>query len=224
MNQYGSYGPRRSEMRQQKKKHTWVNFAIILTVIGIVFFSATLIFGNNNDESATADMDDQDDTEETMDETNEESNEDVTVDAPVDETVEGEETSESPSSDTNNDATEENGNDEEESYPELTSPSEVVGEGLWEPIGTVQEEPFVAVYERDHVNWEEMLRALKYATGLGEEMITWRINNGGDHLSAVGFVSDYSNRDTPFEVRLEWVTNEGWKPVYVKLLEENPYN
>ncbi|UTW70711.1 DUF1510 family protein [Anaerobacillus sp. HL2] len=28
--------------------------------------------------------------------------------------------------------------------------------GQWKPIGTVQAEPFTAVYNKDHINWEEM--------------------------------------------------------------------
>ncbi|MCD8511677.1 MAG: YrrS family protein [Bacillus sp. (in: Bacteria)] len=219
MSQYGSYGQRRSEMRQ-KKKNTWLNGAIILVVIGIVFFAATLIFGNDDTEPVTADGDDQEESDQDS-ETTEESN-----DVDLEETSEGtEEEGETGSSDVDSEnGTEEvDSTEEDNNTNELTTPAEVVGEGQWEPIGTVQEEPFVAVYERDHVNWEEMLRALKYATGLGEEMIAWRIENGGDHLSAIGFVSDYPNRTTPYEVRLEWVTNEGWKPVSVKLLEENPY-
>lgn len=95
--------------------------------------------------------------------------------------------------------------------------------GQWEPIGTVQQEPFVAVYEKDHVNWEEMTRALQVATGLGDDMIIWRIENGGDHQSAVGYVSTYEKQNTPYEVRIEWVTNRGWKPVSVNQLSENRF-
>lgn len=95
--------------------------------------------------------------------------------------------------------------------------------GKWQPIGTVQEEPFTAVYEKEHVNWEEMTKALQYATGLGDGMTIWFIENGGDHKSAVGTVSDYSTRTTPYKVRLEWVTNEGWMPVSLEQLDENPY-
>lgn len=96
-------------------------------------------------------------------------------------------------------------------------------EEKWEPIGTVQEEPFVAVFEKDHVNWQEMTRALQYATGLGDEMIIWWLGNGGDHQSAVGIVSTGETKNTPLKVRLEWVTNRGWKPVSVEELDENPY-
>lgn len=96
-------------------------------------------------------------------------------------------------------------------------------DGEWEPIGTVQEEPFIAVYDKNHVNWEEMTRALQYATGIGDDIVIWWLGNGGDHLSAEGYVSDSVNKDTPYKVRLQWVTNRGWKPVSVEQLNENPY-
>lgn len=95
--------------------------------------------------------------------------------------------------------------------------------GQWTPIGTVQPEPFTAVYDQEHVNWQEMTRAFQYATGIGENITIWWIRNGGNHQSAIGIVSDYPNRNTPYEVRIEWVTNQGWKPVSVKKLDSNPY-
>lgn len=96
-------------------------------------------------------------------------------------------------------------------------------EAEWEPIGTIQEEPFHAVFEKDHVNWQEMRKALQVATGLGDDMVIWWLGNGGDHLSAVGYVSTSETEETPFKVRLEWVTNRGWKPVSVEQVFENPY-
>lgn len=98
-----------------------------------------------------------------------------------------------------------------------------VENGQWEPVGTVQSEPFVAVFEKDHINWQEMTKAFQYATALGDDMIIWWVENGGDHQSAVGIVSAFENKDTPYKVHLEWVENEGWRPVNVESLSENEY-
>ncbi|MDQ0254292.1 hypothetical protein J2S74_001667 [Evansella vedderi] len=221
MNQYGNYGPRRSEMRKKQKLNTWLNGAIIISIIGIVFFASTLIFGGGSSEPAAGDEleEEQNALEEDVSVEDEEGLEETvgTEESTDDSTEEDSEGSNETETDNTSSSEEANGNESEE-----TTPSTVVGEGQWAPIGTVQEEPFVAVYEKDHVNWEEMTRALKYATGLGDDMITWHIGNGGDHESAVGIVSDYANRKTPYEVRIEWVTNEGWMPVSVNQLEENP--
>ncbi|NJP36544.1 DUF1510 family protein [Bacillus luteus] len=101
-------------------------------------------------------------------------------------------------------------------------------EGDWGPIGTVQEEPFEPVFDRSHVNWDEMVRAIVYAADLPndeDDLIIWRLENGGSPQSAVGTVSergtDYSS---PYQVELEWVENEGWMPVDVSRLSSNPYN
>lgn len=96
-------------------------------------------------------------------------------------------------------------------------------DGQWEPIGTTQLEPFAADFTRDSVNWQEMERALKYAIGTEEKITIWWLGNGGDHLSAEGVVSTPQHASTPYRVRLEWVTEKGWKPVSVEQLENNPY-
>ncbi|HHY21679.1 MAG TPA: DUF1510 family protein, partial [Bacilli bacterium] len=49
------------------------------------------------------------------------------------------------------------------------------------------------------------------------------LGNGGSPQSAEGVVSDPGNADTPYKVRLEWVTEKGWKPVSVEQLDRNPY-
>ncbi|MCE7790913.1 YrrS family protein [Salipaludibacillus sp. CUR1] len=114
----------------------------------------------------------------------------------------------------------EEGNEETETNEENTTESD----GEWGPVGTVQEEPFTPVYQTDHVNWEEMTRALSHATGLSEdEMEVWQIRNGGNQHTAIGTVSTYDNRFEPYKVELNWVENEGWMPVSVEEQSSNPY-
>jgi len=79
------------------------------------------------------------------------------------------------------------------------------------------------VYNKDHINWSEMTKAFQYATGLGNDITLWWVGNGGNHESAVGVVSDNATRTTPYQVRIEWVTNEGWVPVNVEQLTGNPH-
>lgn len=107
--------------------------------------------------------------------------------------------------------------------PNQSTSVQPTNEGKWKPIGTVQPEPFHAVFERDHVNWQEMRRAFQVATGLGDNFTLWDIRNGGNHRSAIGVVADAQTINRPYEVRIEWVTNEGWMPVSVVQLEKNMY-
>ncbi|MCD8501437.1 MAG: YrrS family protein [Bacillaceae bacterium] len=191
----------RSQKRKRKKTDRFLNIAIGVVIFLILFVGGQLLLGGGfNFFSKTEKVDHQ-----------------LTVeDLEVNEETEDEQEGE----DTIND-----GSEIESSIPS-EEPVEVdeLGNGEWQPIGTVQEEPFTAIYDKDHINWAEMEEAFRYATGLSEdEMITWRIRNGGDHQSAIGTVSNHANKNKPYKVRIEWVTNKGWMPVEVEVLEENPY-
>lgn len=208
----------RRQKRKRKKTDRLLNISIGIVIFLILFIGGNLLLGGNFFSKPVK-------TDITEAQTDEIESNDTTVE------TDGTDTSDvqaDHSSDVQAD------HSDEEDLTEESDQSSVGGEeqaeidttvldGQWKPIGTVQEEPFVAVYEKEHINWEEMTNALQYATGLGDEMIIWMLRNGGDHQSAVGTVSDHLNKSTPFEVRIEWVTNEGWMPVEVEILKENPY-
>lgn len=100
----------------------------------------------------------------------------------------------------------------------------VLGEGKWKPIGTTQEEPHVSSFDKDSIDWQEKTKALIYATQLPEgKIIIWRLENGGTADTAIGTVSIYQDRHTPFQVHLKWVEKEGWMPIKVTKLDNNPY-
>lgn len=102
--------------------------------------------------------------------------------------------------------------------------NEFTENGQWQPIGTKQEEPHITTFTKESIDWQEMVKAITYATNLSEEqMIIWRLENGGAPNLARGVVSTSMTKETPYEVKLEWVTNEGWKPVEVNVLDQNPY-
>ncbi|SDY49364.1 Protein of unknown function [Evansella caseinilytica] len=208
MNQYGSRGPRRSDMRKKQRKNIILNSAIAVVVLAIVLVGGALIFGGN---SETATTDDPDQTE----------NNEGTAESP--DGTDNTNTETEANQEDDDEATDDDKESDVEEKSASLSDEDEETDGEWQPVGTVQEEPFVAVFDKDHVNWEEMTRALQYATGLGDEMIIWRLGNGGDHQSAVGTVSTSENANKPFQVRLEWVSNEGWQPVSVEQLDSNPH-
>lgn len=63
-----------------------------------------------------------------------------------------------------------------------------------------------------------MEQAIQLATNL-DEMITWRIENGGEQ-KAVATVSSM-DQDKTYRIYLSWITNQGWQPTKVELLKEN---
>ncbi|WP_209122874.1 YrrS family protein [Alkalihalobacillus sp. BA299] len=200
----------RYEQRKKRRLNRLLNVAIGIVAILIIYFAVQLLFSSGSSEEVIADHgqeeQQQEQTEEIPKQTHEENKD---IDSAQDEATRNEAE--------NEDIREEDVEDVEESF------EEEVQYGEWEPIGTVQSEPFEINFSKDHVNWKEMTHALQYATGLGDDIILWRIENGGDSQSAVGTVSDPENKHTPYRVRIEWVPERGWKPVEVIQLSENPY-
>ncbi|UQD52835.1 DNA primase [Bacillus methanolicus] len=89
----------------------------------------------------------------------------------------------------------------------------------WKPVGTSQagEHP-AAVYDESSVDWQEMLRAISYATGIEQSNMTvWFLGNNGPNKS-VGTVSSKSDK-RKYRVYIEWVDGQGWKPVKVEELQ-----
>ncbi len=200
-----------------------LNAAIGLVVVTIFLVAGFTIFGGGNDsEPAMVADENEDDTEVDNDEENIERSEseeelNTNTEGSQEDSSNGDGSSDPETTDLS-EGTEEEDIEEEESDENEESDSEnrdsPVGEGNWEPIGTVQEEPFTAVYDSSHVNWDEMTEALKYATEIDGDMTIWYLGNGGDAQSAVGTVSGDDGQK--YEVRIEWVENRGWKPIYVE--------
>lgn len=94
----------------------------------------------------------------------------------------------------------------------------------WEPIGTEQSGEHVSVYKRNSVDWKEKEQALIYATGISaENMIIWKLKNGGSPQKSIGIIST-KDKTEKYRVFLEWVDNEGWKPVKMDVLTTLDFN
>lgn len=205
----------RYQKRKKQRMNLLLNIAIGMVALLIIYFAAQLIFGSNSEETAlVADEEELEGVEQEEDALEEDTPEETievptaeeanVVDEPIDEPI----------------------IEEREAEEAIEDRRDTVVDqqvsGQWQPIGTVQSEPFEASFNRNSVNWAEMTAALQYATGLGDDMIIWRLGNGGNLQSAVGIVSTHATKNTPYQVRLEWVPEKGWKPVSVEQLTENP--
>ncbi|EAR63631.1 hypothetical protein B14911_06818, partial [Bacillus sp. NRRL B-14911] len=85
----------------------------------------------------------------------------------------------------------------------------------WQPVGTSQTGEHTAVYEG--VDWNEMVQAITYATGIPESNMTiWFLGNNGPNQS-VGTVSTKDQQEK-YRVYIEWVDGQGWKPVKMEEL------
>lgn len=93
-------------------------------------------------------------------------------------------------------------------------------DGPWEPIGTKQTGEHVVQYKQDTLDWEEMEMALAYGAGIDRENMTviW-IGNGGSPQRAKGQVKDDHEQNKIYHVTIEWIDEQGWKPIQVEVEE-----
>jgi hypothetical protein len=91
----------------------------------------------------------------------------------------------------------------------------------WKPVGTTQSGEHNTVFDQNAVDWQEMILAYSYATGIDKgNMTVWWNENGGAPNTAVGTISEKGS-DQTFRVWIQWVDGEGWKPVKVEELIQN---
>lgn len=93
----------------------------------------------------------------------------------------------------------------------------VAKEGEWQPIGTIQEEPHVVTFEKDSIDWQEMVAAIESVVNIDDMVIHW-LGNGGEQ-KAVGTVSNQDKTEN-YRVYISWVMNEGWQPTRVEQLHQ----
>ncbi|CEE02116.1 putative secreted protein [Caldibacillus thermoamylovorans] len=91
----------------------------------------------------------------------------------------------------------------------------------WKPVGTSQTGEHITQYNQGATDWQEMLKAISYATNVdvGNMTVLWIGNGGEPNKNAVGTIS---TKDTGliYRVYLDWVDGEGWKPTKLEQLKE----
>ncbi|MFS0861657.1 YrrS family protein [Fredinandcohnia sp. 179-A 10B2 NHS] len=210
-------GPRSERRNKRRKVNRVLNILIVLVIVLIVFFGGKLIFGDKKvEETVSSENQKPEDGGSTPAETEAEKPEDKetpstdTEEKPVEEPIEEEETLEPESSE---DAVVTDGDAESNISKSIVNPA-------WQPIGTEQSEPHVISYDEGSADREEMERAASYATAIDRsDMIVWWLGRNGDN-SIHATVSSKTSKQV-FKVYLEWVPNEGWKPVKLEELKEN---
>lgn len=91
----------------------------------------------------------------------------------------------------------------------------------WKPVGTVQTGEHNTVYDDTSTDWQEMLQAISYATGLDQGSMTvyWL---GRDQSTANASVGTVYSKETQekYRVYIKWVDGQGWMPTKVEELAE----
>ncbi len=211
------YQQSRFNQRSKRRKTNLILNGLIGIVLVLIIVVSGVIFLGNDDKATTEK--EQEQSVEASNEANEgeESSKEETEgsDSKTDE-----EDSSTESSSSNEESNEEasSSDNEEAIVTEGGADSNVVRTIVnpnWEPIGTSQTGEHTNVYSG--VDWDEMVSAIEYATGLSEDNMTIKFlgNDGQNKSKGTVFSKD---RTQIYRVSIEWVDGQGWKPTLVEEL------
>ncbi|MFD2657283.1 YrrS family protein [Gracilibacillus thailandensis] len=207
--------------RTNTKAITWLS--IVGGVLVIVIISLIVFGGGDPNEPVANDDDENNDTEEIQDQDPDEH----TLAEDQDESKLEVEEEELEVEENETEEEEKEQNNESVQLNEVESDNENVSyayEGNWEPIGTEQEEPHTTTFEKETVDWQEMMKAVEVATSIPtDEQVTWWFGRAGDQ-KVEATVSPRSNQSETYRVTMQWVEEQGWQPLLVEELIENKYN
>lgn len=95
---------------------------------------------------------------------------------------------------------------------------ETIVDTSWEPIGTKQTGYHESKYDGQSLDWHEKKEAIAYATLFDvDDLIFWKIKNGGDEQRSIGIVSTFDEKHK-YRVYLQWEDGKGWKPTKLEVL------
>ncbi|MFD0943522.1 YrrS family protein [Savagea faecisuis] len=95
---------------------------------------------------------------------------------------------------------------------------ETIVDTSWEPIGTKQTGYHESKYDGKSIDWHEKREAIAYATLFDvDDLIFWKIKNGGDEQRSIGIVSTFDEKHK-YRVYLQWEDGKGWKPTKLEVL------
>lgn len=206
---------------KRKKTNIILNSLIAFVIVLIIVVSAKIFFGGNNDQAVPAD--EQTASESKQNESNhEDQDNDIEQDKSKDKENADKESDKEEKEAEENEAEDEPEEDKEQVVTEGGSGPDVektIENPAWKPVGTSQSGEHTAVYDQNHVDWQEMLSAISYATGIEQgNMTVWFLGNNGPN-SSVGTIST-KDQSEKYRVYIDWVDGEGWKPSKVEVLNE----
>ncbi|MFB5252010.1 DUF1510 family protein [Bacillus mycoides] len=111
-----------------------------------------------------------------------------------------------------------NGNENKEGEKTISQEKGSQTNSSWKAIGTEQGAKPAMKFKEGTVDWNEMKKAISYAVDVPEgQLIFDFIGNNGEN-KAYGNVRDKQS-NKKYKVDIDWVENQGWKPVSVQVVK-----
>lgn len=210
------YGSRYNQRTKKRKTNLILNSLIGIVLLLIIIVSVNIFFLDNEraDDKILSDENNKVENKESNQGSDSESTNTGNTSS---EKEEEENTDNSDSEET--ETTEESTNAEEEAVVteggEDSNVLRTIVNPAWKPVGTSQTGEHVTQF--GGVDWDEMVQAITYATGLTADNMTILFLGNNGHNKAVGTVYP-KDKSQFFKVYIEWVDGQGWKPTMVEEL------
>ncbi|AXK17918.1 YrrS family protein [Bacillus sp. COPE52] len=88
----------------------------------------------------------------------------------------------------------------------------------WKPIGTKQGAKPEMKFKEGTVDWSEMKEAISYAVDVPEGQLIFEFIGNNGNNKAYGNIRDKQS-NKKYKVDIDWVENQGWKPVSVQVVK-----
>ncbi|MGQ7872312.1 DUF1510 family protein [Bacillus sp. 1A] len=114
--------------------------------------------------------------------------------------------------------TNENENENKEGEKTVSQEKGSQTNSSWKPIGTEQGAKPEMKFKEGTVDWSEMKKAISYAVDVPESQLIFDFIGNNGNNKAYGNVRDKQS-NKKYKVDIDWVENQGWKPVSVQVLK-----
>ncbi|MEG0472097.1 MAG: YrrS family protein [Solibacillus sp.] len=95
---------------------------------------------------------------------------------------------------------------------------EVHTNAKWPAYPTAQTGQHVSTFEKGHIDYEEKLKAIFSVLDIDQETSNVKsVKNNGNASSAIAVVQS-KDKEKIYRVSIEWIDNEGWKPIQYEVL------
>ncbi|MEY8348609.1 YrrS family protein [Bacillus cereus] len=209
-------GGSRFQKKQQKRRQNGVlNIAIAIVLLAVAIVAYQLFVPDTTEQASSQEKKV---SQETKKESKAEKKEDKEEQAKLEEQKKKEEEEKQKAEEEKKKA-EEEAKANEKVPAEKTQPkaTDAYTKSSWKPVGTTQGATPAMTFQQGSADWNEMKQAISSAIEVPvEQLVIHRIGNNGKQ-KAYGNVQD-KQTGKRYYVNIDWVENEGWKPVLVQTL------
>ncbi|QWG31229.1 DUF1510 family protein (plasmid) [Bacillus mycoides] len=111
-----------------------------------------------------------------------------------------------------------NGNENKEGEKTISQEKGSQTNPSWKAIGTEQGAKPAMKFKEGTVDWNEMKKAISYAVDVPESQLIFDFIGNNGNNKAYGNVRDKQS-NKKYKVDIDWVENQGWKPVSVQVVK-----